>query len=405
MKLHIETALKRGRHPVSFHTPGHKRAGADITELSYSDNLMNPTGVIKAAQDDLAKLVGADKSFLLTDGSTAGVFAMLYALKAAGIKKLACSAYCHASVKNACGVLGLEFIPIVTRRERGIPLQPTESELAAAIKQADALLLTSPDYYGFLPPLKAAQALCKAHGKPLVIDGAHGAHLRFTTSYAGLYADMWVDGAHKSLAALTQGALVSAKGAWTELLCEGVKIFRTSSPSYPVMASVEYAFKMPRNLKTEAAALSCKRVLCAVGNDDWSKILVAFGENCDLAQRYLERRGVFPEFNDGNYLMFYLSPCTKRRHLKKLVRLVKKLPRGYVAEEREERGERGDFETWVPLNEAIGRTCARECGLFPPCLPLVTAGMVVSADAVKKLFGKNTYGLKDGKICVYAEKP
>ena len=51
MKCHIADMLaaQRRRH-ISFHTPGHKKRGADITELSYSDNLSAPAGVIAAAQ-------------------------------------------------------------------------------------------------------------------------------------------------------------------------------------------------------------------------------------------------------------------------------------------------------------------------------------------------------------------
>lgn len=404
MTLRILTMLKRQKRHVSFHTPGHKRAGADITELDYSDNLMNPVGVLKIAQEEIAQILGAERSFILTDGSTCGVFAMIYALKAAGVKTLAFPAYSHASVKNACSALGVAQVEFCARRIKGIPAQPTAEEIERALESADALLLTSPDYYGFLPPLQAAQTLCAGAGKPLVIDGAHGAHLHFTSAYAGLYADMWVDGVHKSLPALTQGAVVSAKNEWGERLSKGVRAFRTSSPSYPIMASVEYAVKYPRNEAIERAAEECKQKLFALKNDDWSKILIAFGGECDTAQAFLQKHGVYPEFNDGNYLMFYLSPCTKKGHLKKLVRLVQKLPRGSVEEETENTNEGGQSVTWVPLNEAEGRVCAQECGLFPPCVPLVLRGQRVSGSAVEKLSRGNTFGLKEGKICVYAEE-
>lgn len=404
MKLHIEGMLRRQKKHISFHTPGHKRAGADITELRYSDNLMNPAGVLKCAEDDIAGILHAEKAFLLTDGSTAGIFAMVYACKAAGVRSLALSAFSHQSVKNACAVTGVRAVEYGGRRKKGIPLQPTAEELQDALSRSDALLLTSPDYYGFSAPLSEARALCEKAGKPLIVDGAHGAHLHFTRAHAGYYADMWVDGAHKSLPALTQGAVVCANARWADALCEAVKMFRTSSPSYPIMASVEYAIKYPRNEVIERAAETCKRELSAVKNDDWSKILIAFGDECDLAQDYLEAHGVYPEFNDGNYLCFYLSPCTKARHLRKLARLVKKIPRGEVCDEEEEAGARGKTVEWVPLGEAAGRTCAREAGLFPPCVPLLRVGCKIGETSVKKLTGKNTFGLRDGMVLVYAEE-
>lgn len=331
---HIAEMLRAQKKHVSFHTPGHKRAGADITELSYSDNLLSPAGVIAAAERDTAEILGAARTFFLTDGSTSGVFSMIWAAKRAGVRSLAVPVYSHRSVQNACLALGVSIVPVPQQTRAGLPLPPREEEIGAALSRADALLLTSPDYYGYFPPLEGARALCKAREKPLIIDGAHGAHLHFSRMHAGKFADMWVDGAHKSLPALTQGAAVSAaSAAWAERLAEGVRIFRTTSPSYPILASVEYAFKYPRNLKTEGLAEALKGRLGAVSNDDWSKIVVPFGARADEAQRALEARGIYPEFNDGNYILFYLSPCTKESELKKLERTLRGIPRGPVAED------------------------------------------------------------------------
>ncbi len=331
--LHIAEMLRRqGRH-ISFHTPGHKRAGADITELSYSDSLLSPHGVIGAAERDAAKILGAAASFFLTDGSTSGVFSMFYALKERGITSVAVPSASHRSVRLACELLGIKSVPIPQKLRAGIPLQPDEEGIRTALSSgAEALLLTSPDYYGYFAPLSLARELCG--NIPLAVDGAHGSHLHFTETYAGRYADLWVDGVHKSLPALTQGAVVSAKSeAWAAALRKGVRTFRTTSPSYPILASVEYAVKYPRNERIERAAERCKREVGALANDDWSKIVVPFGREADAAQRALEERGVYPEFNDGNYLMFYLSPCTKERELKLLSRLLKGLPRGEVGED------------------------------------------------------------------------
>lgn len=405
-RCHIAEMLRKQKRHLSFHTPGHKRAGADITELSYSDNLLSPSGVIKTAQEDASRILGAAASFFLTDGSTCGVHAMLYAAKAAGVKKIAYSVFSHRSVKTGCRILGLEAVEINCERQRGVPLQPSAEELEKALSSADALLLTSPDYYGSLPPLERARKLCEEQKKPLLIDGAHGSHLHFCADYAGRYADLWTDGVHKSLPALTQGALVSAKNAfWAELLYEGVCAFRTTSPSYPVLASVEYAVKYPRNEELERLAEAYKRELRAYKNDDWSKILIPFGRFADAAQDFLQAHGVYPEFNDGNYLMFYLSPCTRKRDLKRLAGLLRRLPRAEAEEtERVPARAGGRTERLFPA-EAVGRSCAEECGLFPPCLPLISVGEIVTEEAARRLSGaKGTFGLRDGKILVFTEE-
>ncbi len=331
MENRIAEMLKaQKRRHISFHTPGHKRPGADITELSYSDNLASPKGVLSLAEREVAEILGADKSFLLTDGSTSGVLSMIYAFRLAGGKKLALPVFSHGSALHACKALGVSPVWIFSKTSFGIPEQPSEKEIEKALQQADGLFLTSPDYYGFLAPLSFAKELCKEAGKPLLVDGAHGGHLHFTNDHAGKFADLWVDGVHKSLPALTQGAVVSAKGEWVQRLQTAVKTFRTTSPSYPILASVEAAVKFPRNLKIETLANEFKKQYGCVKNDDWTKVLVPFGACARDASEMLEKKGIYAEFCDGNYLLFYLSPCTKPKELKILGRELCRLPRGKV---------------------------------------------------------------------------
>lgn len=404
-RCHILKMLRSQKRPhISFHTPGHKRAGADITELPYSDNLLSPRGVIARAEEDVARIAGAERAFLLTDGSTSGVHAMLLALREAGITRVAYPAFSHKSVKDGCYLLGLEGVEIASSRTP-YPRQPSPDAIEAALEGAEALLLTSPDYYGNFPPLQEAARLCKEQKKPLLLDGAHGAHLHGTKAYAGNFAQIWVDGAHKSLPALTQGAAVFAGDKfWAEKLASSVVRCRTTSPSYPILASVEYAYKYPRNLTLERAAAALKRELRAEDNADWTKLLVAFGTESARAEAFLEARGVYPEFNDGNFLMFYLSPCTGLRELKRLRRLLNKLPRGEVRIPEPEAGEAGERTEWIPLEKAEGRLCAAECGLFPPCVPLLLAGERVSKEAAERLLSANgTFGLREGNILVFEE--
>ena len=404
MQLRIAQMLRAQRRHISFHTPGHKRAGWDITELSYSDDLSDPTGVLLAAQQDAAAILGADVSLFLTDGSTCGVYAMLFALKKRGCGRVCVPTYAHKSVFHACEALGLEPVLLAQETVCGIPRQPRAEEMEKGLAAADALLLTSPDYYGFFAPLPEAKALCAAAGKPLLVDGAHGAHLHGTPFYAGAFADLWVDGVHKSLPALTQGAVLSANAAWAQAAREGADFFRTSSPSYPILASVEYAVKYPENARIERLSAAAKRALGALANDDWTKIVLPFGEYASAAQAYFEAHGVYPEFNDGQYLMFYLSPATKARELKKLVRLARRLPRGKVLPQGVTSGMVGGNTVEVPLMQAVGRVCARACGIVPPCIPLIAAGEVVTRQKAERLArARHTFGLHGGNITVYGE--
>ena len=410
-------ASARTKH-ISYHTPGHKTGVWDITELSYSDNLSCPRGCIAEAEKDIAKILGAKKSFILTDGSTSGVLSMLYAAKMLGAKTVAFCEKSHKSVFNGCVLLGLTPLLYPCENREKIPFQSTMSALNAEFdeifKQADVLFFTSPDYYGNVADLAGAREYCNKTGKLLLIDGAHGGHLHFDKKlYAGTYADMWVDGVHKSLPALTQGAVVSARNEKTAAtLKNGVDIFRTTSPSYPIMASVEYAVKYPRNEALEKAVKGYQTHERVYQNEDWTKLCVRLGKDAFAAEKELEKEGIYAEFCDGNVLTFYLSPAVTIQEFEGLVKRLEVLFKKYPLQEKKDIQSipaptlsLKNEKEWVLLEEAEGRYCAGLCGLFPPCTPLFLIGEKITAEKWKLLKNSNNvFGLKDGKIMVFREE-
>ncbi len=415
-KMLLENAEKKH---LSFHTPGHKNGGWDITELSFSDNLSAPQGCILEAEKDIANILGAAKSFLLTDGSTSGVLSMLYAARSLGVNTLAICECSHKSVFNGCKLLGITplIYPCVYRDK--IPYAPTmsalRSDFGGIFESADALFFTSPDYYGNIADLNGIREYCEETGKLLLVDGAHGGHLHFDKeNYAGSYADLWVDGVHKSLPAFTQGAVLSARTkALAEKLYEAVDIFRTTSPSYPIMASVEYAVKYPRNAELERKAKKLQTHPRIYPNGDWTKICVKFGRAAFEVMKVLEKDGIYAEFCDGNVVTFYLSPATVSEDFERLEIRLKSLFEKYPYEEEKEtqRGHTSlvsvkNKETeWVDIKESKGRICAANCGLFPPCTPLILQGERIEKEKLALLEkADNVFGIKEGKILVYIEE-
>ena len=419
-KIFSMLAAQAETEHLSFHTPGHKQRGFDITELSYSDNLSCPQGCILEAEKDIAKILGANKSFILTDGSTSGILSMLYAAKTLGVKTVAFCEHSHKSLFNGCAALGLTPLTYSVEKEGKIPFAHTMYALSEKngliLKKADALFLTSPDYYGNVADLQGAREWCDKNEKMLLIDGAHGGHLHFDKKlHAGGFADMWVDGVHKSLPAFTQGAVVSARTeTFAEALRKGVDIFRTTSPSYPIMASVEYAVKYPRNENLEksvyAFAQKEERVFL---RDDWTKLFALFGKNAFKAAETLETKGIYAEFCDGNGVLFYLSPATEQADFDRLKSVLCELFKQYPYEENEEDNEdnfsatapvkfdKNEATEWVELSSAEGRICANNCGLFPPCTPLIFAGEQITKEKIALLQkANNVFGLCEGKILV-----
>ena len=437
----IYSRLKKyAKTQKSFHMPGHKAHGdfkakfpdaqIDVTELSYSDNLDSPGGVIASAQRDIAEILGAERSYITTDGSSSGVYAMAYCASKRG-NKIIVFRNSHRSVWNACKLFGLEPLVIQGKEKDGV-LQPSDGEIIEKLMSADAnisgVLATSPDYYGNVAPLARYREITKKYNRLLLVDGAHGSHLAFgdKKNYAGQYADMWVDGAHKTLATLTQGAIINLNNLeLVEHAEEALSLFRTTSPSYPIMASVEFGVKyLANNPKTVARAMSASEEFRSAETDltvypsqDWTKLLIDFkplGISPDKVLSLLEKKGVYAEFSDGRYILFYLSPMTEPADLtalkKKIMSVIenRKLKNTYKEKPSVPEGDRSySFQyalrkncEWVELDDAVGRMCAKNAGISPPCIPVVVTGEMITLSAVKALSHGHTFGLKDGKICV-----
>lgn len=424
----------------AFHMPGHKGRGdflknfpladIDVTELSWSDNLACPNGVIAAAQRDIAAITGAERSYILTDGSSSGVLTMLYVASKRG-SKIITPRNSHQSVWNACKILGLEPVIVQGENKNGVILPPDPEEiLRITVNDATVagMIVTSPDYYGNIAPLKEYSRIMKDNGRLLLADGAHGAHLAFSPAkegYAGVFADIWVDGAHKSLFTLTQGAILNLKDlSLAPAVEEGLNIFRTSSPGYPIMASVEYGVKylagnpaVTEKARKAAELFKENSHFTFYPSGDWTKLALdcePMKISADLAAAELEKRGVYCEFSDGRYILFYLSPAVTEgdlHFLKKSLKSVfadKKLAGTYSPRLEIVSSPRTySFlyalkkpSEWVPLEAAAGRMCAGSAGFTPPCIPVVLEGEMITEYAVRALQSGKTFGLNGGKIKV-----
>lgn len=443
-KYEILTQLNKvkGKDKNRLHMPGHKNSGdfksqfpvaaIDFTELDITDDLSCPSSVIKQAQEDIAEILGAKKAYITTDGSSSGVMAMLFVAAAYG-NKIIVPRNSHKSVFNACRLLNIEPVIVQGAEENGV-LMPPPADLIETLVVNDinisGMIITSPDYYGNIAPLKSYLDVFEKYDRLLFVDGAHGSHLALSENkegYAGVYADMWVDGAHKSLPVLTQGAIVCVNNE--KLLTraeEAMAIFRTSSPSFPIMASVEYGVKYfinnPKHYTRAFNAVSELKAglegITLYPSGDWTKFAVDFkplGISPYVAEEIFKKKGIYPEFNDGRYILFYLSPSVEPFHInelkntllwvcaqKKLQGTYKELPPVPSADRTYSflYAYRQKTE-WLPLKQAVGKMCADNAGVTPPCLPVVIAGEMISEQAVNVLLkAQSTFGIIDGKIKV-----
>lgn len=223
----------------------------DITEVDPLDNLHHPEGVIKEAEEALAKTYNVKKACFLVNGTTGGNLAAIFSCFEEG-DEVILERNCHRSIYNAVimrklKVHWIEVIgSIMLDKSSGVFLPPNEESIINAVNKytkAKGIILTSPNYFGISYNLEKAISCIKERKLKVIIDEAHGAHFGITEklpkNIASL-ADITITSAHKTLPALTGGSYLLSNLEDNKLDFY-VSAFMTTSPSYLIMASLDYA--------------------------------------------------------------------------------------------------------------------------------------------------------------------
>src|SRR5690606_7352385 len=107
--------------------------------------------------------------------------------------------------------------------------------------EAVAILVTNPGYHGIYGPLAEIGAVAKAAGLPLLVDEAHGGHLRYlglAVEAAAAGADLWIWGVHKIMGSLTQTGMLHLGSGKIDpgRVEQALALTGTTSPSYLLLA-------------------------------------------------------------------------------------------------------------------------------------------------------------------------
>lgn len=247
-----------------MHMPGHKRRlygwmpeeffHMDITEIEGFDNLHQPQDILRDLQKRAAVLYGAEESFYLVNGSTCGILSAVSAVLPEGGSLLICR-NCHRSVYHAAYLrnLTLNFLYPELLADYDIceAVRPRQVKQALAEnRDIGAVLVVSPTYEGRIADIGEIARIVHEKGIPLIVDEAHGAHLGFHEAFARnsckLGADLVIHSVHKTLAGLTQSALLHVNGTLVdrERLKRFLHIYQSSSPSYILMAGIDNALTL-----------------------------------------------------------------------------------------------------------------------------------------------------------------
>ena len=259
LQTQLEKYVRQGLYPL--HMPGHKRlvqpapglpSSWDLTEVEGTDDLHDAGGILSDAMRRTARLWGAERTWYLVNGSTCGLLAAIRALAGHGAEVI-CARNCHKAVFHAIELSGyrVRWLMPAVNEEWGICGGISALQVQAALSRypaAKAVILTSPTYEGILSDIKGICRVCHEKGIPVLVDEAHGAHLMPLSAASGFPAgalaggaDLVVQSPHKTLPSLTQTALLHLQGRIADpaRVEEELDIFETSSPSYPLMASLD----------------------------------------------------------------------------------------------------------------------------------------------------------------------
>ncbi|MGL5379142.1 aminotransferase class I/II-fold pyridoxal phosphate-dependent enzyme [Clostridium sp.] len=423
-----------------------KLGSLDITEVDPLDNLHAPEGVIKEAQELLAKLYGVKKAYFMVNGSSGGNLASIFAAFNEGDEVLV-ERNCHKSIYNGLILRKLKVIYIDAKvdEKRGIHLPPNREKIFEALNKAEnpkGIILTQPNYYGISYNIEDVVKELKSKGMKIIIDGAHGAHFGFSNKLPNSFAklgDYIVLSAHKTLPALTQGGylLVNDENTNVEFY---IKAFMTTSPSYLIMASLDYSrYYLSKYAKDDYEKLiniaedwknkinNLNKVNILEKNDinngygiDLSRYLMLLpqGYSGHKLLDYLRKNKIQCEmsFNLGVVLIF--SPFNNEEDFKKIYDSINKLSLEEIKEEASGTSYyltpekvlepyevfNKDFKL-VSLDDSIGEIARESIIPYPPGIPLICAGEKITKDAINIIKeylrnGRSVIGIEDEMISI-----
>jgi arginine/lysine/ornithine decarboxylase len=446
-----------------FHTPGHKQGegidpefldlvgrnvfGIDLCELPEVDNLHDPDGVIKEAQELAAEAYGADHTFFLCNGSTSGNDTMVMSVCDPG-DKIIIPRNAHKSILG--GIILSGAVPVYVQPSwdvdygisHGISPESVEAALIAH-PDAKAVVVVNPNYYGGVVDVEAIARIAHAHGKPLLVDEAHGPHFNFhpqlPISAIAAGADMVVQSTHKIIAGMTQSSMLHVREGLVDVrrVRNILQLIQSTSPSYVLMASLDVARRqmalhgetlLGRTIELAESArerlnaipgVSCfGREICGLPglfDLDVTKLTIRVTgmglSGFDALDMLNERFGIQSEMATLFNVLELVTIGNTQRDLDRLVEGV-----GILAMEAQAKGARMPeaFENpplpWLPervlsprdaffapvkriaFSDSVGEICAEIISPYPPGIPILAPGERIGQDHVDYLRLIHAYG-------------
>ena len=459
----LETLIKlKKSDEYPLHMPGHKRNmkgnylenafNIDITEIEGYDNLYEAHGILEDAMDHAAKIFGADKTYFLVNGSTVGI---LTAISAVTNKhdKILIARNCHKSVYHAIELRELE-VSYVYPKDMGEwdfsgAIEPDDIKVCLEKeKNISAVVITSPTYEGIVSDIKKIAETVHSYHIPLIVDEAHGSHFsfheRFPQSAIYLGADFVIQSLHKTLPSFTQTALLHVMGnkITKEKIEKYLSIYQTSSPSYLFMAGIDSCVSMLEKYgQTLWENFFVFRDSFIKESHKWNHIKVydndKFFDPCklvisvlntnltgkELQKILLKRYHLQIEMAAESYIVAIITMSDTKECVERLYEALTEIDSQIKDEKKNNKRKTDTLKTEAKftiaqtsvlsftemlLEDTIGKTAFDYINLYPPGIPILVPGEVITDDIIRTLLiyeQKNLHlqGVQDRKIRVIKE--
>lgn len=446
---------------LPLHMPGHQRKrdmgtalpyAYDYTEVEELDNLHAPEGILQEAMNRTAAYYGCSDCFYLVNGSSSGLQAGIFTLLEEG-DEVVVARNCHRSVFYALSLRKAKIHFLLPEFWEdffcfgSVSLKEVE-RLLREFPKSKALIFTSPSYEGVVSDVEGIARLCHENGLSLLVDEAHGAHFSpkrgtsFPESAISLGADLVVQSPHKTLCSLTQSAWILGNGQRysREKLSFYLSVFQTTSPSYPLMLSLEKATTL---LEREREALFARWKEVMIGFREKARTLSYFSflwekeEACfamdftkiflralgiprlrlgkDLARLLREDYGIESEMHSGENLLLMTGPFISEDELDRLFIALKDIERRFgeekgkplrskllssalyqisIADNTLQISEGLKEGEELNLRDGEGRICLEYLSLYPPGIPLLFPGEKLTAEKIQGIEALEKEGIE-----------
>ena len=432
---------------VPFDVPGHKRGrgnmelteflgedcmSVDVNSMKPLDNLCHPVSVIKDAEALAAEAFGASNAFFMVGGTTSAVQSMImYACKEGD--KIIMPRNVHRSAINALILTGA--IPVYVdpdvNAKLGIALGMSVSQVEQAISDnpdAKAIMVNNPTYYGICSDLKRITELAHAHGMLVLVDEAHGTHFYFgenfpvTAMAAG--ADCASVSMHKSGGSLTQSSfLLLGSAINADYMRQIINLTQTTSASYLLLSSLDISRKRlalgGREIfaqTVEMAEYARSEINGIGGYYAYSKELINGDSIFDFDVSKLsiytlpiglagievydllrDEYDIQIEFGDIGNILAYISVGDRKRDIERLISALAEIKRRfgkdgadmltqeYIRPVVSETPRKAFYaaKRSLPLDEAAGEICSEFVMCYPPGIPILAPGELITHEIIE----------------------